>query len=129
VDELEILDPQGEQVVIGGKTFTIKPLVFRDYRKMVKHLADAVDIVAGSIPDFDLSDSAGVGKIAAALFQAGDPVLKMLAEILGTTPEFLDENMTMEDFSKVLLSVVRQNNLDRIIANFTALAPLLKKNA
>jgi hypothetical protein len=129
VDELEILDPQGEKITIGGKEFIVKPLVFRDYRKMVAHLAEAVDIVAANIPDFDMSDSAGMGKIAAALFNAGDPVLKMLADVLGTTPEFLDENMTIEDFSKVVLAVFRQNNLDKVIANFTALAPLLRKSA
>ena len=52
-----------------------------------------------------------------------------IGEVARGTPEFLDENMTIEDFSKVVLAVFRQNNLDKVIANFTALAPLLRKSA
>jgi len=123
MDELDVLDPMGEKVIIGGQTFIVKPLVFRQYRRLMKHLGDVLDAVSADLPDAGSSDT---GKIIGALFDAGEPVLAMLAEILGTTAEFLDEHLTLESFSAVVLAVFRQNRLDRVIGNFQRLAPLLK---
>ena len=68
---------RNEKIVIGEKSFTVKPLVFKQYRKMVKHIAEAVETVAEKVPDLDLEEAGRgeMGKVAAALFEAGDPIL------------------------------------------------------
>ena len=127
-DELDIIDPVGETVIIGGKAFAVKPLVFKTYRRMVKHLAAAIDIVSEKVPDIDLAsaEKGEIGSVIGALFGAGEPVLAMLAEVLGTTPEYLDDSLTLESFSAVVLAIFRQNRLERVLANFRQVAPLLQ---
>ena len=121
MDELEIMDPQGEKVKIGGQEFLVKPLVFRQYRKMAVHVAEIFEKIGID----DLSADADLTDLAGKLVIAGGPVIRILAEVLGTEETFLENNLTLEGLSSVVLAVLRQNKLPEVMGNFQKIVPLL----
>ena len=121
MDELEIMDPQGEVVKIGGKEFLVKPLVFRQYRKMAVHVAEIFEKIGID----DISVDGDLTDLAGKLVIAGGPIVRILAAVLGTDENFLEDNLTLEGLSAVVLAVLRQNKLPEVFGNFQKIVPLL----
>ena len=123
--ELDVLDPKGDEIVIKGRIYKIRPLVFRKYRKMAEKIAKIIEVILEDIPDIDISES--IAKQAAPAFpKILDEILGVLAIALDVEVDFLDENLTMLTATEAIIKVIEVNGLDKILENFSKIAPMLK---
>lgn len=122
-DDFEKLKNEGEPIIIGGKEFKAKALVFVKYKELLKEIPKIVTEFARQNPDVDTSElKANPGKyLGSFIVNAGDIFLKYLAMTIDADTEFLENNMTMVDMSDLAEKFCRLNNLGRVVKNFQKL--------
>lgn len=128
-DELSILARDGKSIQIGGKQVTIRPLVFRKFRQAAEHIGKAITLLLEKCPDFDPTGkiSEQIGQMIPGLVDGSDEIVEIIAICTGEPREWLSDNMTLEQMSEAIVVIIEVNGIDRMIQNFSRLAPMMKK--
>lgn len=129
-DELSILARDGKSVKIGGKNIIIRPLVFRKFRQAAEHIGKAVQKLLDKYPDFDPTSkiSEQIGQMIPGLVDGSEELVDIIAICADEPREWLSDNMTLEQMSEAIMAIIEVNGVDRMIANFSRLPSMLKKN-
>lgn len=136
IEEMEILDPTPREVTIGDRKFLIKPLVMKHYKKLFAIVGGAMsglvqqiqagqsEALVAALTEIQNNPFAITKYIDTIFFTASDKILDFLGSVLGVEPEWLDDNMTMDQLALVLFVVYQQNEVDKIIENFSRIGKL-----
>lgn len=127
-DELSILAREGKEITIGDKAVRVRPLVFRDFRKAAEYFGKAVEKLLAKCPDFDPKGdmSSQLEKIIPGLIESCEELPDLIAVCTKEKKDWLLDNMTIEQACDALLAIIEVNGIDRMIKNFSRLAPMMK---
>lgn len=129
-DKEKVIFPEPSKITIGygekARKFDIYPLVRAKYRKMFKMTGDVIkDFVegeqSGDLEGLDLNNIAV--SIPVIVQVLGDKLGEVYAFYLDyENPEkmyeFIDNNMTMNQETDMLLAIIEQNDIQKIVKNF-----------
>jgi hypothetical protein len=124
-DDLDIISRQGKSIILGTKTVEVRPLVIRKYREAAEIIGKIAARILNDIPEFDPKDniSEQIEKLPAII--SYPEISDLIAVCTGETADWLENNMTVEQMSAALVTIIEINGIDRIIENFTRLAPMI----
>lgn len=145
IQEMEILDPTPQTVVFGigenARTYTLRPLVIKHYKTLFLNVADAMAFLMTQIRNIGgqaiideiekiKQDPTLIANYAEFIMTFGsDFVIKILAAALDPDdkdlPKWLEENMDAVQMSNALIIIFKQNEVAKIVENFTLLGKIL----
>lgn len=143
IEEMEILDPTPRSVNIGSgentKTFVMRPLVMKHYKKLFGLVAGAMQTIKGLVEAGESGDilvaleeirenPGNLVKYADKLLCFGnDAIMDFVACVLNVEIAWLDDNMQLDQLGELLFIIYQQNEVEKIVGNFTMLGNLAKK--
>lgn len=131
--DLDVLAPAGVEVVIGGQTYSQRPLTLRKTALLVNIVAGVFEEVSTTpamarILNTDLEGGVAplVGPIVQMLARVPDALPHIITVILtgkeeAETVDHIAEYATLPDAMRILTTFVAQNEPEELIANFTLL--------
>jgi hypothetical protein len=105
----KILYPDGKELTIAGKKFTIKPFVLSKRIKVLKIVSDAIREALIDRPGLDVNQiTTGVKFIEIA---SGPKLVEFYEIILDEKAEWLNNNVMMKDEVNIIEAVVEVNDI------------------
>ena len=128
MDDMKILDPESKKFKAGGREITVRPLTFREFRKLSETIISAMETIIEEVPDVDITDveNLDLNKLIPAFMKCGDSLRDILATSLDVDKEVIDE-FTLEVISFAILSVFEVNGLESMFANFSQISQMVKE--
>ena len=119
--DLEVLDPSGKKVSIGGKEFVVKPFVLRNRIKFVKIVSQVITSLGTSINEE--IKAAPMKSIPILIEVAGERLVEVYQLVLGAESEWLQDNMTVKNEVEVLSAIFEVNDIPFIVRRVQELLP------
>lgn len=86
--ELDILFPEGKEIILAGQTFKIKPFTFGQMPKVIKVL----QLAGNQVEQLKLAGKAATPAVALSVIaQCGEELIKLMAEILKVDTNFISD--------------------------------------
>lgn len=117
---------EGVEVVIAGKTITVRPLVLGQFRKMVDSLASFVVELVADHGDVELTE-VGSKHVEGLMRLGAEHLSEFLALVTDVKAEWLDSHATVADAACLVHTVLEVNKLPEIVEHFKAAARLASK--
>ncbi len=142
INEMEVIDPTPKNVTIGRgknkKVFEVVPLVFKDYEKLFTLVGTAAQALTRQaqegggqflqiLQEVAQNPYSLINYADLILVVFGDALLDFLATVLECEIGYLRKNMEAPQFAVLLATIYTQNDVERIVRNFSQLAALIKK--
>lgn len=104
--ELDILFPNGKEIVLAGTTFIIKPFTFGQMPKVIKVL----QLAGAQVEQLKLQGKSATPAVALSVIaECGEELIKLMAEILKVDADFIS-NLSQEEAIELLKSFYEVNS-------------------
>lgn len=136
-DEFKILEGRGREYTISGKKVVQKPLVLRDFSRLVEHFIDLIGAIAATNPEMIKGDfNFDTAKLTPDFFvglahcskEATEKVYDILAMVLNEDRDFLLDNLGLSEFTCIMADAVELNNLKEVLANFQRMGHQIRQH-
>lgn len=120
MSELEILFPQGKEVILKEKVFTIKPFTLGQIPKVMQFMQKVAVPAQAAVYSGKAQDAATLMAIFA---EAGEDIIKLVSAIIKEPVEFVTE-LEMDESVELIQAIIEVNK------DFFSkkVAPILKKS-
>ena len=118
IDDVEVFQPAGVEVVINGEKFNIQPFVLGN-RIQVVRLFSSVFIECAKVPGFQNMND--LGAIMNIIEIAGDRLVDIYEIVLGKDKEWLNKSVTIKDEIAIIEAIMKVNDLPFLIRQIQSL--------
>lgn len=111
--ELEILYPEGKEIVLGNEKFFIKPFVLNDRTKVIRIFTT----VFGELgQDPTIAKTGNMDVVVKFIETAGDRIIEIYEIITGKDKEWLGKNLRIKQEVELINLVLEINDLPFLIS-------------
>jgi len=124
--ELDILYPEGAKLIIGGKDFSIKPLVFGQRTKLLRTVTKITAELAKKYPNIGAGNLKVEDMIEPFCEIAGDRMKAVYSILLGVDEKWIEDNLDLPSEVALISLFVEQNNLPFLVRQVKGMSSMIK---
>jgi len=124
--ELDILYPEGAKLIIGGKDFSIKPLVFGQRTKLLRTVTKITAELAKKYPNIGAGNLKVEDMIEPFCEIAGDRMKAVYSILLGVDEKWIEDNLDLPSEVALISLFVEQNNLPFLVRQVKGMSSMVK---
>lgn len=113
--DLDILYPEGKKLVIAGREFVIKPLVFKQRVKLLRIITGIGIDLAKKYPGLRTNNLKIEQLIEPLCDIAGDRMKTVYSILLNVEPEWIEENLDLKSEIRLINIFLEQNDIPFLI--------------
>jgi len=124
--DLDILYPEGAKLIIGGKDFSIKPLVFGQRTKLLRTVTKITAELAKKYPNIGAGNLKVEDMIEPFCEIAGDRMKAVYSILLGVDEKWIEDNLDLPSEVALISLFVEQNNLPFLVRQVKGMSSMVK---